>query len=71
MTDKILLRNTVSGVTHAFDAPYARRLLADPFHGKNLIEVESEKPEVLAPEHSAEDRRVNRTGKADAKNEES
>jgi hypothetical protein len=70
--DTIILRNTISGVSHAFPADYARRILADPFLGKNQVEVDSEKPEVLSPEHSADERKVNRTGKADAaKNEES
>lgn len=43
----ILLRNTISRVTSAFEETYAKRLLADPHYGKILEIVESDKPEVL------------------------
>lgn len=46
-TETILLRNTISKVTSAFEANYAKRLLADPHYGKILEEVQTEKPEVL------------------------
>jgi hypothetical protein len=47
-TETILLRNTISKVTSAFEATYAKRLLADPHYGKILQVVDTEKPEVLA-----------------------
>lgn len=47
-TDTILLRNTISKVTSAFEANYAERLLADPHYGKILEKVNTEKPEVLS-----------------------
>jgi len=34
-------------VSHAFEANYARRLLADPHYSTILEEVDTEKPEVL------------------------
>ena len=46
--EKIILRHTISGVSESFPAEYARDLLADPQLGKFLVEVGSEKPEVLS-----------------------
>lgn len=47
-TETTLLRNTISGVTASFNADYARDLLAHPHYGSILVEVDSEKPEVLS-----------------------
>jgi len=46
-TKTILLRNTISRVTSAFEETNAKLLLADPHYGKILEIVESDKPEVL------------------------
>lgn len=46
-TETILLRNTISKVTAAFEENYAKRLLADPHYSQILEVVETDKPEVL------------------------
>lgn len=65
--ETIILRNTISKVATPFPADYARRLLADPFLGKHLIEVDTEKPEVLGQPETAEEHKAKRSDK----NEES
>lgn len=54
-TETTLLRNTISGVTASFAAENARYLLSHPHYGSILVEVDSEKPEVLSPPYVVED----------------
>lgn len=48
-TRTITLRNTVSGVSEVFPETLAQDLLEDPHYKNILVEVDSEKPEVLSP----------------------
>lgn len=48
MSEYILLRNTVSGVTSPFSRAHAQRVLSIPKFAEILVEVDSEKPEVLS-----------------------
>lgn len=54
-TRTITLRNTVSGVSEAFPEALALDLLEDPHYKKILVEVDSEKPEVLSPPYELTD----------------
>lgn len=51
----VILKNTVSGQTHEYEAKTAEKLLAHPVFGKVLVKVNKNKPEVLAEPHVIED----------------